>query len=197
MMMRTAIVPLLLLAACGGGEEPAVTTTSTYQGDLKDLGPAPEFKFLERAGVPYASDDLKGKVWVASVIFTRCQTHCPLICRELVQLQDAFEGHDSFRIVSVTVDPAYDEPEVLARFAKSWEADPEQWKFLWGKADQIKSFVGQGGLNLGWKDEIINHSLYLVLVGREGRIRGYYMGNDLDRMKKLRADIRALLDAKA
>lgn len=191
-MRRTATLLLLLVAACGGSGGDGFT----YKGDLTDLGPAPDFHLLERAGVPLDTEDLLGKVWTCTFIFTRCQSHCILLCTEMAKLQDEFEKEPDFRMVAVTVDPAYDKPDVLKAFAKSWDADAQKWLFLWGRAEDIKAVMGEKGFKVGWQDEMVNHSLRVMLVDRKGRIRGSYMGNDRERMKKLREDIRALLREK-
>ncbi|MHC5051571.1 MAG: SCO family protein [Planctomycetota bacterium] len=92
------LLPLLLLAACEKKQEPLGAKVA--QGEGLEV---PEFSFLERGGRPYGLKDLKGKVWVASFIFTRCRTTCIPMCGEMMELQDEFEDEPDFRIVATTV----------------------------------------------------------------------------------------------
>src|SRR2546423_595060 len=85
--------------------------------DLQRLGAVPDFALLERSGQQVAKTDLLGKVWIASLIFTRCVDECPLVSSHMAQLQDTFAAERDVRLVSITVDPAYDTLEVLARYA--------------------------------------------------------------------------------
>ena len=187
-MTRTATLLLLaaVLAACSGDDGGFV-----YRGDLGDLGAAPEFHLLERAGTPLDTKDLLGKVWITAFIFTRCQKECGQMGIEMAELQEEFEKEPDFRMLSVTVDPAHDKPEILKTYAKGWDAHPERWLFAWGRAEDIKAVMN--GFGVGWQDRMVNHSTYFVLVDRKGRRRGMYDGLQGERMRKLRQDIRTLL----
>lgn len=182
-----------LLAACADYEKPKAVVGETVSHDLEKLGEVPEFLLLERAGKAVGRDDLKGKVWVCSFIFTRCQTHCVAMSREMVSLQDEFLDHPDFVIVATTVDPANDTPAALRKFADAYKAKPDRWLFLTGDRDDIRAFAADG-LKIGWQpDEPLVHSTRFVLVDKQGRIRGYYELREEGRMDKLRSDIRALL----
>ncbi len=113
------------------------------------------------------------------------------------RLQDAFIDDADFRIVATTVDPARDTVEVLRDFAKKYRAKEDRWLFLTGGRDEIVRFSGADGLKVGGHpDEPLLHSTTFTLVDKKGVIRGYYKLGGEGRMKKLRTDIRALLDEK-
>jgi protein SCO1/2 len=187
----TLLVPLLLLAACGEQPEPLGARVAKGEGLV-----VPDFSFLERGGRPYGLKDLKGKVWVAAFIFTRCRTTCIPMCGEMMELQDEFEDEPDFRIVATTVDPAYDTAARLKEFAQGYGADPERWLFLTGKRADIKKFAHEG-LKIQWhpQDPLI-HSTYFVLVDRDGRIRDYFNQTRREEMERLRKVIRTLLGEK-
>lgn len=112
--------------------------------DLERLGEVPDFALLERNGEPLTKTDLLGKVWIASLIFTRCVAECPLVSGHMAQLQDRFMAERDVRLVSITVDPVYDTPEVLTRYAQRFAAQPQRWFFLTGDKPTIYRVVREG-----------------------------------------------------
>jgi len=112
--------------------------------DLPRLWEVPDFAFIERNGQSVTRADLLGKVWIASLIFTRCVEECPLVSSHMARLQDAFTAEPDVRLVSITVDPAYDTPEVLTRYAQSFAAQPQRWLFLTGDKATIYRLVREG-----------------------------------------------------
>jgi len=182
---------LALLASCEK-EQPIGKSRLEASNDVR-VG---AFDFLERSGRPLSDKDLKGKVWVGALIFTRCTTSCIPMCGEMSMLQEDFEDEPDFRIVATTVDPAHDTAEVLDKFGKSYDADPERWYFLTGKAEDIRKFAVEG-LRLPWKEEDpVTHSIDFVLVDREGRIRDYFRQTKPEEMKRMREVITQLLAEK-
>ena len=118
---------------------------------LKPLWKAPDFALTERSGQVLTTADLLGKVWIANFIFTRCADTCPLGSSRMAQLQKAFAAEEDVRLVSITVDPAHDTPEVLARYAEKIGAHPQRWLFLTGSKDRIYRLAREG-FRMGVKD---------------------------------------------
>ena len=112
--------------------------------DLPRLWEVPDFALIERSGQSVTKADLLGKVWIASVIFTRCVEECPLVSSHMARLQDVFIAEPDVRLVSITVDPVYDTPEVLTRYAQSFAAQPQRWLFLTGNKATIYRLVREG-----------------------------------------------------
>ena len=160
------------------------------------LGEVPEFSLTNRDGRTVRKGDLAGAPWVADFIFTRCAASCPMMSMRMERLNRDLPADLPVRLVSFTVDPDYDTPAVLARYAASFKA-PGRWLFLTGPRDAMhrlskegfKLAVDAGG---GPQDEPILHSTRFVLVDGEGKIRGYYEAFDEESMKKLRQDLEAL-----
>jgi cytochrome oxidase Cu insertion factor (SCO1/SenC/PrrC family) len=119
--------------------------------NLQRLGDVPDFALLERSGQQVTKTDLLGKVWIASVIFTRCVDECPLVSSHMARLQDAFAAERDVRLVSITVDPVYDTPDVLTRYAQRFAAQPQRWLFLTGDKEAIYRLV-RAGFHLGLMD---------------------------------------------
>jgi len=112
--------------------------------DLPPIGTVPAFTLHERSGRAVSKEDLLGKVWVTDFIFTRCVDECPLASQRMARLQAAFATKADFRLVSITVDPAHDTPEVLARYAANFGADAQRWLFLTGEKTAIYQLVRRG-----------------------------------------------------
>jgi len=172
-----------------------LATQSFKNRDLKIFGTVPEFSLVERSGRNLTLDQLRGKVWIASFIFTHCAEQCPLICRQIQKLQRQLRFKEGVRFVSFSVDPSRDTPEVLARYADRFEADPTKWFFLSGDKKEIDALI-QSGFHLVNKEEPLGsfiHSFKLVLVDAFGRVRGYYDAMDEKSITSLIKDTRRLL----
>jgi cytochrome oxidase Cu insertion factor (SCO1/SenC/PrrC family) len=114
------------------------------ENDLPPVGTVPAFTLHERSGRAVSKEDLLGKVWVTDFIFTRCVDECPLVSQHMARLQAAFATQADFRLVSITVDPTYDTPEVLAQYAANFGADAQRWLFLTGDKTTIYQLVRRG-----------------------------------------------------
>jgi cytochrome oxidase Cu insertion factor (SCO1/SenC/PrrC family) len=104
----------------------------------------PDFALTERSGRLLGAGELRGKVWVATFIYTRCPDTCPLQSAEMARLQREFEAEEDLRLVSVTVDPERDTLAVLSRYAARFSAHPDRWLFLTGDRAAIRRLVAEG-----------------------------------------------------
>jgi protein SCO1/2 len=192
----TAIAVGVVAALLGAGA--MFAWRHAYGGDeIPVLGALPAFALLDERGEPFGSADLRGKVWVANFIFTRCPTVCPLFTRKMASLQPlARELGGGLHLVSFSVDPEFDRPEVLRAYAEKAGADPERWTFLTGEAAQIRATVLNGfKVTLGRSAEdatSILHGTHFVLVDGDGRVRGYYASGDPAAVERLRRDMARL-----
>lgn len=198
--MRKSL-PVIVILLLGGivlrsrlRDLPAGSHPGGGLGRLAVYGTLPGFSLVDSAGQPFADASVRGGVWVASFIFTRCGGPCPTLCREMALLQEAFRGEVGVRFVTVTVDPDYDTPEVLAAFAARFQADPTRWVFATGAREAVHA-LARDGFKLGGTEDVTLHSTRFVLVDGGLRIRGYYDGTDGAAVEALRADLRALLRA--
>jgi cytochrome oxidase Cu insertion factor (SCO1/SenC/PrrC family) len=114
------------------------------EAELRPLGSVPDFSLLERSGRVVTNTDLQGKVWVVAFIFTRCVDECPLMSNHMARLQGAFAAAPDLFLVSITVDPEYDTPAVLSRYAESFGAHPQRWLFLTGDKATILRLAREG-----------------------------------------------------
>jgi cytochrome oxidase Cu insertion factor (SCO1/SenC/PrrC family) len=157
----------------------------------------PQFALTDQSGEELASHDLYGHVWVANFIFTRCKASCPVQTALMKEFQNDLKDSDNWkhtRIVSVSVDPEYDTPDVLTRYIKAQDLETSQWYFLTGSREAIWGLVKHGfHLPVADNPEVVEmpilHSSMVVLVDWEGRIRGYYNHFEEEDVRKLKRDL--------
>ena len=140
----------------------------------------PEVTLTNQFGEPFTTKSLLGKVWVADIIFTRCAGPCPEITRKMSQLQTHLGRDQPVQLVTLTTDPKFDSPPVLARYAERFGAQPERWTFLTGSSQDIAR-LAVDGLKLTalekkpedqtTPEDLFVHSTWFALVDRHGRLR--------------------------
>lgn len=158
---------------------------------LDDLGPAPSFVLTAQNGQPFDSKSLVGHVWVADFVYTTCTGPCPMMSSQMRQIQNSTAAEMSdVKLVSFTVDPAHDTPEVLAAYARHFKQDPDRWYFLTGDQARLND-VGLG-FKLNSVDGSMTHSTRFALVDRNGHIRGFYLTGEDAFMPRLMHDLRLL-----
>ena len=162
---------------------------------LPAFGSVPAFAFTDQAGRAFDSSKLAGKVWVGDFIFTYCNGPCPVMSTAMRGLQDVLGDDPGFGLVTVTVDPRRDTPEELAAYARRYGADDRKWSFLnGGRQGTIALLRGLKFITDDPETDILDHRTWLMLVDREGRVRGYYTGTDPEQVANLRRDAAALLE---
>ncbi len=163
---------------------------------VSSYGTVPRFQLVNQEGQPFDSAQLAGKIWIADFVYTTCPGPCPMISMRMSELQKPLEKTD-VHLVSFSVDPEKDTPEVLRGYAEKLRAEPKRWDFLTGPKSAIYS-LSHNGFKLAVSDGsdeagIPVHSTRMVLVDRHGEIRGYYEATEADAVTKLLADTSHLL----
>jgi protein SCO1/2 len=180
------------------GDGPRAAIATADGEGLPILGTLPGFELTERSGRRVGLEDLRGRAWIATFFFSRCQDTCTLQNARLAQLQAEFATVPDVRLVSITVDAAHDTPLVLRRYAADFGADPERWLFLTGDPAGIARLAQEAfrvsvlvapRLTPGGAAPVLGHSPGLVLVDHRGRIRGYYHTEDPADIDRIRRDV--------
>lgn len=166
------------------------------QRTVSSYGSVPSFQLTNQDGQPFGSAQLSGKIWIADFVYTTCPGPCPMISTRMSDLQKPLEKTD-VRLVSFSVDPEKDTPQVLRSYAERLQADPARWDFLTGPKSAIYK-LSHDGFKLAVSDGsdaqgIPVHSTRMVLVDRHGQIRGYYDATEAEAVTKLLADTNHLL----
>ncbi len=162
---------------------------------LPELGRITEFSLVDQGGRAVTRETFSGKVWAAAFMFTRCPTICPEITRRMKTVQDRAQRKGlPLTLVSFSVDPDNDTPEVLAKYAGDYGAKLDTWTFLTGKYEVVARTAEQGfKLALERRPDSkehggITHGSHLVLVDQRGAIRGYYRTSEDAALEQLLAD---------
>jgi protein SCO1/2 len=164
--------------------------------DLPALGNVGSFSLTDQSGRPVSAETMRGQVWAAAFFFTRCPTVCPRITRRMRALQQAAAKNSvKLRLVSFSVDPDNDTPDVLTAYAKQYGADLSTWRFLTGDLEVVRktSELGfklalDGKATAGAEHFGLFHGSHLVLVDGAGQIRGYYRTSEDSQMDQLLRD---------
>jgi len=198
---RAALLPLLLALAVAGckRQEPFEILQPPPAPSLQRLWQVPDFTFTERSGQTMQRADLMGKVWIADFFYTTCPGPCPMLSSRLTATQEKLGDRKDVRLVSISLDPAKDTPEVLKQYAERFKAGPN-WLFLTGDKATTYALV-QTGFKLAIAEERnnpepITHSTKIVLIDRGGWVRGFYEGVGQDQTEQLISDVDKLLAEK-
>ncbi|MCL6585982.1 MAG: SCO family protein [Anoxybacillus sp.] len=167
--MMIVLMMVLFVSACGK-EIP----------DAKNWTIA-SFTFTDQNNKPFGLNDLKGKVWVANFIFTRCADVCPPMTANMAKLQRmAKEEGLEVEFVSFSVDPENDHPEQLKAYIEKFHADTRHWHLLTGyKQKDIETFAQKNFKAIVQKPEgqsQVIHGTDFYLVDQHGNIVQYYNG---------------------
>jgi cytochrome oxidase Cu insertion factor (SCO1/SenC/PrrC family) len=206
--VRLLYAGFLGLAALGlAGCSSTMSQPPSTRAELAVDYPVADFSLMERSGRTIKREDLLGKVWIASFVFTRCTGPCPVVSAAMARLQDELKLKDEphLRLVTFSVDPEHDKPDVLKRYAATYGADPERWLFLTGDEKVIHdlslhSFMQGVGKNPGTAPSpgtAVTHTTRLALVDRRGHVRYIYDGEAIDEeLPRLRQRVAELLREK-
>ena len=149
----------------------------------------PDFTLTNQDDRAVALADLRGKVWIADIIFTQCGGPCPKMTREMSELQSVLPP--DCRLLTLTTDPEHDLPAVMKKYGEKFGADFNRWTFLTGDKKEIYK-LGVEGLKLSSVeidpkdrksvDDLFIHATYFVLVDSQGRLRAVFetVGDDVD-----------------
>ncbi len=160
-----------------GPKEAVQNVDGTYDTTYHKI---PYFEFTNQDGKKVTRDDLLGYVYVADFFFVTCPTICPKMTTNMKYVQDNFKDRKDLRFISITVNPEHDTVEVLKDYAEMVHADTKNWDFLTGNKEAIYDVALNGFFISAQKDEVAPggflHSQFLVLVDKEGHIRGIFDG---------------------
>jgi len=178
------------------------------ESNLFKVGIAPKFNLIDQNGLKISNQNYQGKVYVVEFFFSTCPTICPIMNRNMLEIQDEFLNDRAFGIASITINPEKDTPEVLKEYAKSLKITAPNWHFLTGDRTTIFELANKGfSLYTGINPKIaggFEHSGLFALVDKKGYIRCrkdefgnpivYYDGIEKVGIEMIKKDISLLLE---
>lgn len=182
-------------------------TNTAKKSDLITIGKVPTFSFLNQDNLIISNNSYIGKVFVVEFFFSTCPTICPIMNKNMKEIQEMFATNNNFGIASITINPGNDTPAVLKKHAELINAKGLNWHFLTGKQNDIMNLANKGfNLFAGANKKVtggFEHSGLFALVDKKGNIRSrkdnfgnpivYYDGLEQAGVKGLKQDISKLL----
>jgi protein SCO1/2 len=147
---------------------------------LAVIRPAPDFALTTQEGGTLRLKDLRGSVLLVGFVFTTCNGSCPATTHRMAKVQQVFAERGltktgRVRLLSITLDPARDTPEVLRAYMRLYDVDGSSWTFLTGPRERVEKVVAAWGM---WARPAANgqldHPSRVFLVDARGRVREIY-----------------------
>ena len=174
---------------------------------LYKIGAVPQFELTNHNGKKISNKDYEGKVYVLEFFFSTCPSICPIMNKNMITIEKEFANEPNFGIVSITINPENDTPEVLKEHAKSLGITSENWNFLTGDLDYIMNLSNKGFNIYAGKNSKVSggfeHSGLFALIDKKGNIRCrkddynnpimYYDGLEQKGVNAIKEDIKLLL----
>ena len=182
-------------------------TSSTAKSDLVTINKAPLFSLTNQDNKIISNESYKGKVYVVEFFFSTCPSICPIMNKNMKNIQETFATNSNFGIASITINPENDTPEVLKKHAELINAKGLNWNFLTGKKADIFAIANKGfNLFAGENQKVkggFEHSGLFALIDKNGKIRSrkdefgnpivYYDGLEQKGVTAIKQDITKLL----
>lgn len=135
----------------------------------------PSFQFLNQDSLLISERDYEGKVYIVEFFFTTCPTICPVMNSNLVEIQEEFRDLDNFGVASFTINPEYDTPGVLKKYADKYGINDLDWHLLTGDRQAIFDLANIGfNIFAAENPEVpggFEHSGLFALVDKNGYLR--------------------------
>ncbi|MFV1448390.1 SCO family protein [Maribacter sp. HS] len=155
-----------------------------------------DFSLTNQNGEIITQEDYKGKIYIADFFFTTCPTICPIMTKNMVDLQRALGKDSDVMLLSHSVTPEIDSVTQLKKYAIEKGVDDRNWNLVTGDKKQIyelarKSYLAVKTDGDGGPFDMI-HTENFILVDKDKRIRGFYDGTKKEDMDKIMTDIEIL-----
>lgn len=165
--------------------EPASTQSISPEGSerLREGDAMPQFSLTNENSERVSLGTFRGRPFVLTFVFTRCPlpNFCPRMSNNFEELQMAIKGSRgalaNTRLLSITLDPAFDTPEVLKTYAGYHHAEPQIWTFATGDEKEIDALTRAFSVYRQTEGGTISHGLATALIDKDGKIAKLWRGN--------------------
>jgi protein SCO1 len=145
---------------------------------------APDVRLTDETGAARALSEWRGRAVAVTFVYTRCPLpdFCPRMDRQFAAVQREVLAEEPLRdrvsLLSVSVDPGFDTPQVLAGHARRAGADPRVWRFVTGDPEAIRAFASRFGVSIMADGPGITHNLRTAVIGADGTVAHIFSGNE-------------------
>ena len=197
-LISTSILLVILVSACG--TKPEIKSENIDQslpnlsvredGNIHEIR---EFSLTDQDGKSFSSKTLDGKIYVADFFFTTCPSICRKMTGNMISAFVSIKYDSSVYFVSFSIDPEFDTPEVLTKYAEEKGYNEFNWRFLTGDKEFIYTICEEDYMAYAMPSDTepggYIHSGFLILVDPNGHIRGAFDGTSLGKSEDLVKDI--------
>ena len=171
--------------------------TPIFEKPKKDSHTINGFVFTNQNNEDFGSKDLIGKIHVANFIFTSCTNICPVMTTNMTKVESEFANDEIVELVSFTVTPWIDSPELLKRYKKDFTLNSNNWTFLTGDKNKIyklarESYFAEEEIGFTKDSSDFLHTEHFLLIDKKMHIRGIYNGTLKLEMAQIIDDIKTL-----
>ena len=156
------------------------------------------FSYLNQDSVLVTDKDFDHKIYIADFFFTSCNTICPVMHRNLLEVYKKFKDNPNVKILSHSIDVKYDLPSRLKSYASKLGVESDKWVFVHGSRDSIFNISAKSYLVAAYEDNAdpqgLVHQGWFVLVDTKKQLRGAYDGTSEEQVKQMMLDMRKLLE---
>lgn len=160
----------------------------------------PPFSFINQDGKVITEKNYERKVYIADFFFTTCPSICPKMTSTLGMVQEKLKNEPNFAILSHSIDPEYDNPEILKAYSQKNKADNKIWNFVTGDRDEIYDICENYYMAYAKRDSLAEggyvHSGFLILIDKHKFVRAAYDGTRAELADSIVADVKTLLKEK-
>lgn len=160
---------------------------------LPVLGNINNFILYDQNGNEFSKQDLFGNYWISDFIFTTCAGPCPVMSSQFQGFQEKYSDNSNLKLLSISVNPQYDTPNILQNYGERYNADFKKWNFLTGDVNEIHTLALES-FKVGDAENPIFHSAFFILIDDQAQIRGYYNSTINEDINKMYSDINDLMD---
>jgi protein SCO1/2 len=187
--MLVAVIVLILVM--GTVAMFVVNKAQQSRADLPVIAQIGELEFVDQDGELFTQEDMLGNVSVVAFMFTRCPGACPVMAGYLDEIYEVYKAVPNVQIVSISVDPEYDDPETVKTYLLERGVETDTWVYLTGPLKDVVAVCEQQFL-LAAEELPGGHSTRFALVDHRGQIRGYYDGMERGSVEVLKTHLSIL-----
>lgn len=159
------------------------------------------FSYFNQDSILVTDKDFEGKIYVADFFFTSCNTICPIMHRNMLDVYKKFKDNPKVKLLSHSIDIKYDLPSRLKTYATKLGVEGNQWEFVHGSRDSIFNIAAKNYLVSAFEDSSdpqgLVHQGWFILVDTKKQLRGAYDGTKADQVNQLMEDMDKLLKEEA